>query len=812
MAPMQTLPIHDVLPALCEAVQHAPVTILQAPPGAGKTTVVPLELLGITDKTIIMLEPRRLAARHAAQRMADLLEETPGERVGYRIRMERRLSRRTRIEVVTEGILTRLLQRDPALEHAGIVIFDEFHERSLHADLALALTLQSQALLRPDLKLLIMSATLDTQALQHCFPDAPVITSEGRSFPVVHRYLDPRQRLPEAATLPQAVCEMIFGALKTESTGILTFLPGGGEIRRVERLLRTKLSDDTVTIAPLYGAMDKAAQHAAIVPAPAGRRKIVLATNIAETSLTIDGIGVVIDAGLARISRYESDSGMSYLRTEPVTRDAADQRSGRAGRTAPGVCYRLWHEQRALKPHGEPEMLRADLAPLMLELAAWGTRDPEELQWLDLPPTHAVEEARALLQDLGLLEAGQLTASGRRAHALGMHPRLAAMLLRAQTLGLGEEACLLAAMLEEHGSVRGDGVDLGEHLVAAHRCEPLRQRRRAIRQNLGLEGAPGAPDPEACGVLCALAYPDRIARRRDAGSGRYLLANGKGATLRSDDPLFDTPCLAVAHVGGREGRIFLAAPLERDALETHFKVQEQTAVTWNPERLRVEARRTRRFGALVLESSPWPDADATAVAAALCEGIREQGIEALPWSKESRALQRRVGFVHHHDAAFDDWSDAALLRELESWLQPHLEGISDLGGLKRLDLIHLLRARLPWEQQQRLDRLAPPVFRVPSGSNIRIDYSDPDAPVLAVKLQEMFGLQQTPRVMEGRVALLIHLLSPAGRPVQMTRDLVNFWKMGYADVRKELRGRYSKHYWPEDPFTATATRHTKPRP
>ncbi|WP_345973623.1 ATP-dependent helicase HrpB [Sulfurimonas diazotrophicus] len=814
------LPIQAVLPEIGQALSGNHQLILQAPPGAGKTTVVPLELLKaawLEGKKIVMLEPRRLAARNAALRMAELLGEAVGQRVGYRIRQETKVSAATRIEVVTEGILTRMLQRDPSLEEVGVLLFDEFHERSIHADLGLSLALQSQSLLRDDLKLVVMSATLNAEALKGVLPDAAVVTSEGRCYPVAYRYLDIRRKPPEAKSIASLIAETILSALTEEQGSMLVFLPGVKEINAVERALQGSTSSDIV-IAPLYGDLSKAAQQHAIAPAAEGKRKIVLATNIAETSLTIDGVRIVVDSGLERFVEYDAASGMNRMRTRMITQDSAVQRAGRAGRTQEGVCYRLWHENKPLVPHARPEILQSDLAPLMLELANWGA-GVDELTWVDRPPVHAVEEASMILISLNMVDvSGRITPHGEAALALGLHPRLAHMLLRAKAEGLGYEAVLLATLLQERTGFSGtdlaEGVRwLDRALQTGESGHLLRHAVNLLKKRTGCERG-SRVQTGAAGVLAALAYPDRIAKRRMRGSERFLLANGKGAVLGDATMFLHDDYLAVAEAGGQGEtlRIFHAAALSQSELEAWFgdAIVTEEQVAWNDDSGRVEALRLLRLGALTLEQSRIENPSPALVAKGVLEGIRRSGLSVLPWEKKSLSLRERVNFVNRHlPGTFELMDDDTLPKTLEHWLLPYLDGVRDLKGLQKLDMHSILSALLGWDALQKLDALAPETVTVPSGSTIRIDYADPEQPVLAVRLQEVFGWERTPAVLAGKMPLMLHLLSPAQRPVQVTKDLASFWREGYAEVRKELRGRYKKHYWPEDPYEAVATAKTK---
>ncbi|HEX6058019.1 MAG TPA: ATP-dependent helicase HrpB [Gemmatimonadaceae bacterium] len=833
---MSGLPIEQALPALRAALGGATAAVLQAPPGAGKTTRVPLALLDepwMRGARIVMLEPRRLAARAAARRMAATLGEPVGATVGYRVRLDTRVGPRTRIEVVTEGVLTRMLQEDPSLDGTSLVIFDEFHERSVHADLGLALVLQSRALLRDDLRVLVMSATLDGAPVAAMLGDAPVLTSEGRAHPVEVRHRERAEpRRPEGAAAA-AVRE----ALRRDDGDVLVFLPGAAEIRRAEALLRGDPSiPATVDVRPLHGTMPAEAQDAAILPAPAGRRKVVLATSIAETSLTIEGVRVVVDTGLSRVPRFSPRIGMSRLETVRVTRSAAEQRRGRAGRTAPGVCYRLWPEAEDahLVPFARPEILEADLAPLALELARTGVRDPSELRWLDPPPAAAYAQARELLAELGALDMdGRITSHGRRMTELALHPRLAHMILAARERGLAGTACDVAALLGERDLFRADegprDADLrlrlealaarGDFAGAAGRRVDVDARRRVRAEAAELRRRAGAAEEraevEACGALLALAYPDRVAQRRPGHVGRFLLRNGLGAVFAEPQALADAPYLAVAETDGRrpESRIYLAAPLTLDDLLLHLggQVAREEVVEWDAESGLVRARRVERLGAIVLAESHLRAPSQQAIEAALVAGIRAAGLESLGWSAESRGIRQRVAFLRALDPAWPDFSDATLLETLPAWLGPHLAGVRRLEELRRIDLSRVLLDALGWERRAALDALAPTHVVVPSGSRIAIDYADPAAPVLAVRLQEMFGLTETPRVAGGRVPLTLHLLSPARRPVQVTRDLAGFWRSTYFEVRKDLKGRYPKHHWPDDPLAAPPTSRAKPR-
>ncbi|HKT59168.1 MAG TPA: ATP-dependent helicase HrpB [Gemmatimonadales bacterium] len=822
------LPIDSVLPALREALETARMAVLQAPPGAGKTTRVPLALLNerwLGTRRIVMLEPRRLAARAAAARMADTLGERVGAGVGYRIRHDTRVGPETRIEVVTEGVLTRMLRGDPGLEGTGLVVFDEFHERSIHADLGLALTLQSRSILRPDLRILIMSATLEGEPISRLLGGAPIVTSEGRSFPVETRHLPSREGVRVEARVAAAVRR----ALEHDSGDILAFLPGAAEIRRAERLLQ----DVDAEVISLHGSLSRERQDRALRPSPPGRRKVVLATSIAETSLTVDGVRVVVDGGLSRVPRYSPRSGMTRLVTVRVSRASADQRRGRAGRQGPGVCYRLWSpaEEATLLPRNAPEILEADLAPLALDLADAGVAQPGDLAWLDPPPTAAFEEARQLLRNLGALDDdGRITAHGRRIARYALHPRLAHMVVHGRALGAGDLACELAVLLTERDLMgRTDSqpdADLSGRLDLlrgkAHRVdvdrEALRRARaevRLCRQAVSDGSSPRADgSPPSAGLVLALAYPDRVAQRRPGGSGRFLLRNGTGAMVDSG-PLAREEFLVAAELDGRptDSRIFLALALGREELERHFAsaIVREDVLTWDAAAQAVVARRRRRLGAIVLDEGPSADPDQAAVASALMEGIRREGVGRLPWSDSAVRTRSRLAFMHRLESGWPDVSDEALSRDLERWLAPWLGRSRRLQDLRHIDLGEALLGLVPPGERGRLDELAPTHVQVPTGSRILVDYSDPATPVLAVKLQELFGQVTTPAVGRGRVPLTLHLLSPAGRPVQVTRDLAGFWRTSYFEVRKDLKGRYPKHPWPDDPLSAAPTRSAKRR-
>ncbi len=847
MPDLPDLPVAAALPQLCTALNQHNRAILQAPPGAGKSTQVPLALLDadwVAGRKLLLLEPRRLAAGSLARFMAAQLGEAVGERVGYCTRLESRVGPSTRIEVVTEGILTRRLQADPLLEAYAAIIFDEVHERSLQADTALALVLDIQESLREDLRLLLMSATLSGSSLQRLLGEAPLIQSEGRAFPVTCQYRPVR---PQEPLLPQ-VAKAIRTVLTQQPGSVLVFLPGVGEIRRLAELLEdlngsTFGGQGSIQLCPLYGDLSAQAQRQAIAPPADGQRKVVLATSIAETSLTIEGIGAVVDSGLSRVPRFDLGSGLTRLETVPVSRAAAEQRAGRAGRLGPGVCVRLWsEEQHVRRVEAEaPEIASADLCGLVLELAAWGVSDPGLLKWQDLPPATHWQAASALLQELEALDAqGRISAHGRRLLALGIHPRLAHMLCRSDeeeqagrlAPGTSWLACHIAAVLEERdllGAEGRDQADLGLRLQLLERgagrgqreaLRRVRQQAERLFRRLGsrhrTETLVGG---EAAGGLLAWAYPDRIALQRSAGDTRYLLSNGRGAMLALEDPLCRSDCLAVATV--REGRsradarIELAAPLSLAQVEKHFagQIRQETEIGWDARRRAPLAEERRCLGRLVLSRRPLSELTAEQRSRSYLAGIRCEGLEVLPWTAGLRAWRQRVicARLWMPEAGWPDLSDVALLDSLEGWLGPYLQDLRRWDQLRQLDLAGPLKSLLSWQEQQRLEQLLPSHYLAPTGSRIPIDY-DSEQPRVSVRLQEMFGETRTPTLADGRKALVIELLSPARRPVQVTQDLEAFWNGSYQEVRREMKGRYPKHAWPEDPWQAHPTRGTKRRP
>jgi ATP-dependent helicase HrpB len=812
------LPIDAALPGLTTALAASNAAVLVAPPGAGKTTRVPLVLVDESwakGKKILVLEPRRLAARAAAARMASTLNEQVGDTVGLRVRFGSKVGKRTRIEVVTEGVFTRLVLDDPPLEGIAAVLFDEFHERSLDADLGLALARDVQQGLRDDLKLLVMSATLDGARVAALLGDAPVIESEGRAFPVETRYLGRDMR----ARVESQVADAAERALRAETGSALVFLPGAGEIRRTETLLKERVRDPSIDIVALYGALDMREQDCAISPAPAGRRKVVLATSIAETSLTIEGVRVVIDSGLSRVPRYEPDVGITRLETVRVSRAAADQRRGRAGRTEPGVCYRLWDEPQtgSFDAYTRPEILSADLSSFVLDLAQWGVADPAKLAFLDSPPQAALSEAKALLLELGAIDAqGRITEEGRKLRQLPLPPRLARMVVDAAAEGAGELAATVAVLVTERG-LGGDDVNLEHRLDQFRRDRSKRadDARGMVRRWAETAGGRGAGDISA-GEILALGYPDRIAKSRGGGTGAFLLANGRGGNVDPASSLAREPFLAVAELTGAaaQSRIILAAPITLPEIEARSagKIEDRDAATFDNASASLRARRTKRLGALVLAEQikqVAPDAD---TAHTLALGIVSLGLDKLPWSKAALQFRTRVAFLRKAEG--DEWPDLSnegLGRDVAEWLEPILIDKTSRGEIGADELSDAVMNLVPWNLRRRLDEEAPTHFIAPTGTAVPIDYEAEQGPTISIRVQELFGLSKHPSIAGGRVPLVVELLSPGHKPVQITRDLPGFWRGSYADVRIEMRGRYPRHPWPDDPANALPTRRAKPR-
>ncbi|TKU36572.1 ATP-dependent helicase HrpB [Citrobacter sp. wls716] len=806
---MTSLPVAAIVPELLTALDASPQVLLTAPTGAGKSTWLPLQLLahqGISGR-IILLEPRRLAARNVAQRLAESLNEKPGETVGYRMRAQSCVGPQTRLEVVTEGVLTRMIQRDPELQGVGLVILDEFHERSLQADLALALLLDVQQGLRDDLKLLIMSATLDNGRLQQLLPDAPTLVSEGRAFPVERRY----QPLATHLRFDEAVAIATAELLRNESGSLLLFLPGVGEIQRVQEQLAGRVGSD-ILLCPLYGALTLAEQRLAILPAPQGKRKVVLATNIAETSLTIEGIRLVVDCAQERVARYDARTGLTRLITQRISQASMTQRAGRAGRLEPGICLHLLAKEQAERAaaQGEPEILQSDLSGLLMELLQWGCTDPAQLNWLDTPPAINLQAAKRLLQMLGALEGNRLSATGQKMAALGNDPRLAAMLVSTNNDNEAATAAKLAAILEE--PPRGGSTDLA---VAFSRNQPAWQlRSQQLLKRLNVRG--GQPDSERLALLLAQAFADRIARRRGL-DGRYQLANGMGAMLDSDDALgrheWLIAPLLLQGSASPDARILLALPLDIEALMQTCPelLQQSDTIEWDEAQGTLKALRLTRIGQLTLKVQPLAKPSEDELHQAMLNGIRDKGLSVLNWTPEAEQFRLRLHCAANWLPEYD-WpavDEDSLLAALESWLLPHMSGVHSLRALKALNVAQALRGLLDWSMLQRLDSELPAHYTVPTGSRIAIRYHEDNPPVLAVRMQEMFGEANTPTIAGGRVPLVLELLSPAQRPLQVTSDLSAFWKGSYREVQKEMKGRYPKHVWPDDPANTAPTRRTK---
>ncbi|MBH3005206.1 ATP-dependent helicase HrpB [Serratia nevei] len=809
---MSSLPVSAVLDELLAALQSAPQVLLHAPTGAGKSTWLPLQILakaGLPGR-IIMLEPRRLAAKNVAYRLAQQLGEEPGQTVGYRMRAESKSGPQTRLEVVTEGILTRMLQQDAELQGVSLVILDEFHERSLQADLALALLLDVQQGLRDDLKLLIMSATLDNARLSQLLPEAPVVVSEGRSFPVERLY----QPLASHQRLEDGVAAAVKRLLAEQPGSLLLFLPGVAEINRVLERLTGEVASDT-DLCPLYGALPLAQQQKAIQPAASGRRKVVLATNIAETSLTIEGIRLVVDSGLERVARYDVRNGLTRLATQRISQASMVQRAGRAGRLEPGICWHLFAKEQAERAaeHAEPDILQSDLTGFWLELLQWGCHDPAQLTWLDAPPAAALAAARALLHRLGATDdGGKLTAPGRQMAALGCEPRLAAMLVAGAALsadGLAT-AALLAALLEE--PPRGGQMDIGYWLS---RPQP-NWRQRAAQLAKRLPQRAGQIDVDLAPRLLAQAFTDRIAQRRGQ-DGRYLLANGLGAAMNQDEALSRAPWLIVPSLlqghNSPDARILLALPVDIDALAAQLPaiVTQRTAVEWDDEKGTLRAWKHQQIGRLTLRAQPLAKPADEELQQALLDWVRAQGLAVLNWEGAAEQLRVRLQCAQAWlpEAEWPAMDEEPLLAALEQWLLPSLNGVRDLRGLKQVNIAEALSRLLDWQQKQRLDNALPTHYTVPTGSRLPIRYEAGKPPALAVRLQEVFGEQRSPMLVEGRIPMVLELLSPAHRPLQITGDLAAFWQGAYREVQKEMKGRYPKHVWPDDPATAVPTRRTK---
>lgn len=814
------LPIDAVLDDLSRTLEAHNAAVLVAPPGAGKTTRVPLALLDAPwtkGKKIIVLEPRRIAARASADRMAKSLGERAGETVGYRVRFGSKISRATRIEVVTEGIFTRQILDDPELSGVAAILFDEFHERSLDADMGLALARDAQLGLREDLRILVMSATLDGARVAKLLGEAPVVESEGRAFAVETRYLGRKADAP----IERQMADAIASALRADSGSVLAFLPGAAEIRRTQNFLGERVQDAGIEIVPLFGALDAAVQDRAIAPAPQGIRKVVLATSIAETSLTIEGVRIVVDSGLARVPRYEPDIGLTRLETVRAARAAVDQRRGRAGRTEPGVCYRLWDEPQtaSLAPYTQPEILSADLSSLVLDLAQWGVADPAALSFLDPPPQPAWKEARSLLSELNALDGdGRITAEGKSLRALALPPRLARMIVDSHRAGAGEEAAEIAAILTERG-LGGDSADLEQRRDQfrrdrSPRAASARDLARRWASQVAASEKAGQQEDLSTGLMLAYAFPDRVARNR--GNGSFVLANGRGAAVEQTSSLARAPYIAIGEMTGTaaSGRILLAAQIAEDDIERHFAEHIDTTdeIFFDRGAMALRARRRRVLHAITLSEATLAVSPSEDTARIFADGLIAAGLDRLPWSKAAKQWRDRVMFLRKAEGdGWPDLSDDGLIARRDDWLVPALYDTIALKDISAGDLSDALTALLPWEMRARLDREAPTHFEAPTGSVLAIDYEAEQGPTIAVRLQELFGLNTHPSIAGGKVPLVLELLSPAQRPVQVTRDLPGFWRGSYAAVRSDMRGRYPRHPWPEDPASALPTRRVKPR-
>ena len=831
---MQKLPIDDVLEDLRNRLKHNKKLILQAPPGAGKSTRVPLALMNepyLKDKIIILLEPRRVAARMVASQMANLLGEKLGESIGYQVKMDSVQSAQTKVLVVTEAILVRMLQADETLERVGLVIFDEFHERSIHSDLSLALTLEVQELLRDDLKLLIMSATLETTKLNELLGDAPLIKSEGKSYDVEMHYLDVKTQAPSPKNINKELEKIVLQALKNDEGDLLVFLAGAKEIRNLQKSLSQKIDTKVIELLALYGSLSKNEQDKALKKSE--KRKIILATNIAQTSLTIEGVRVVVDSGLEKLSRFHYANAMNHLDLSFISKDSATQRAGRAGRLSDGKCYRLWHKHKILSVTTKPEILRSDLSSLCLDLALWGVDGFEELSWLDTPDEEVLQETKEVLYKLEMLDSShKITPFGRDAIKLGTHPRYAYMILKANEMGYAYEASLLCAMLSEKDIFNNQHKDSDllsrfTHLLEKDLTSPyinIYLAKEVLKQSdfffsklkkikkITQKNKPYSQEMMA--VLLLLAYPDRLAKLRVKNNNKYKLSNSKGALINQEDSLFNEEYLVVANLGAHEkdSIIYSAMGVSLDLLEEFFThhITKKETLTFNKETQKFDLRERVCFFALELYSKPLSLGNKHDISTLLLELMQKEGLELLTWSKKAQVLQQRVAFVNKHlNSTMPKLDDSSLLKSLDTWLKPFMNGVSSVKALQALDIYPMLLSRLSWSEQEELELLAPRSVQVPSGSKIFIDYTDVEKPVLKVKLQEMFGLERTPKILQGSVALQIQLLSPAMQPIQITYDISSFWENSYSEVRKELRGKYKRHYWPENPYEAVATSKTK---
>ena len=828
------LPINEVLSELKSSLNSNATLILQAPPGAGKSTRVPLALLDspwLGNKIIIMLEPRRVAARMVATQMAKLLGEELGQRVGYQVKMDSVHTKETKILVVTEAILVRMLQSDETLSKVALVIFDEFHERSIYSDLSLALSLQVQELLREDLKILIMSATLNAKKLSELLGAVPIITSEGKIYEVENIYLDIKVKQPDYKTLNTQLLKTVLNAVQKDEGDILVFLQGVKEIRNLQHSLNESIKKYDIDVLPLYSALAKREQDLALLPSK--KRKIILATNVAQTSLTIEGVRVVVDSGLEKLSSFNYSNGMNHLDSSFISRDSATQRAGRAGRLSDGKCYRLWHENRSLLQSTKAEILRSDLSSLLLDLALWGVDEFEELQWLDIPNEDVIRESKSVLKELHMLdESSKITVFGKDALSLGLHPRYAYMILKSNEMGYGYEACLLSSLLSEKSilknSLRDSDIlsafthlyekDFDSSYVNIFRAKEVLKQADFFYSKLKkikkLSKIIKVFDKDILAVILLLAYPDRLAKRRGKNDNRYKLSNGKGAVLNIEDSLFNEEYLVVANLNANVKDSFInqALSISFSDLQEYFSafIKTKESVTYNKETKKFDIRESQLFLSLELSSKPVELTKKHDIKKLLLQLVKDDGLEVLTWSKKARALKDRVNFVNENsEIKLPCFSEKSLLSSLDSWLEPFMSNVKSVKDLQALELFSMLVGLLSWEEQQELQKLAPSTVKVPSGSNIYIDYSDVNKPVLQVKIQEMFGLEETPKILNSSISLQVHLLSPAMKPIQITYDMSSFWKNSYLEVRKELRGKYKRHYWPENPYEAIATKKSK---
>ncbi|MEA3497666.1 MAG: ATP-dependent helicase HrpB [Campylobacterota bacterium] len=832
---MINLPIYDVLDDIKLKLKNDNKLILQAPPGAGKSTVVPISLLNeswLQNKLIIMLEPRRVAVRMVATQMAKLLNEKVGESIGYQVKMDSCKSSKTKVLVVTEAILVRMLQSDQSLSNVAMIIFDEFHERSIHTDLSLALTLQVQELLRDDLKLLIMSATLNSAAIVNLIGDLSVVTSKGRVFEVEDIYLKENIKQPDFKTINSILYDSVDSAIKNDDGDILVFLAGVKEIKNLEKLLQQNLKNSDILILPLYSALLKKEQDRAILPNT--KRKIILSTNIAQTSLTIEGVRVVIDSGLEKLSRYNYLNGMDHLELTFISKDSAIQRGGRAGRLSNGKCYKLWHQKKILNPTTKPEILRTDLSSLILDLALWGVEDMSELKWLDIPENSIINDTKEILKELQMLDDDfMITDFGKDSLALGLHPRYSYMILKASDMGYGYEACLLASMLSSQdiftNSYKSSDIkDRFNHLVNKDLDSSYINKYRAKEiltqgeffytklkkiKKLSKNIKPVLPNMIAIFVL--FAYPDRLAKQRVKDDNRYKLSNSKGAKIDIEDTLFNEQFLVVPNLNAnnKDSYINQAIAITLEDIESYFThlIKTEQSIKYNKQKKKFDIKEHTKFLNLELYSQASKNSENQDFKKLLIELIQKEGLELLSWSKKAKSLKDKINFLnlHYKKETFPDFSDESLLNNLEEWLEPYLNGVDDIVKLEKLDIYTILLSQISWDKQQLIGQLLPKSIKVPSGSSIDIDYSILETPILSVKIQEIFGMMKTPKILNNSIALQVHLLSPAFRPIAITYDLKSFWENSYDEVRKELRGKYKRHYWPENPYEAIATNKTK---